>query len=125
MLFTTGENKSFSVLLKHVDITAFQMINYYYKLKKTHFDLTQRKTLLLKHLHHGWHNFYCSFPWINLHGPTVKGPINGVSYLNHSNPLFHVQLTPLLASFALAVNFPETIGSVWFKSYLKIEYIVS
>ena len=41
-----------------------------------------------------------------------------VSYLNHSNPLFHVQLTPSFTSFTLGVNFPETLGSVWFKSYL-------
>ena len=69
-------------------------------------------------LHHGWGYFYCSFPWINCHEPTVKEPTHGVSYLNHSNPLFHVQLTPSLTSFALGVNWPETLGSMWFKSFV-------
>ena len=70
-------------------------------------------------LHHGWRDFYCSFLWINIHEPTVKKPTHGVSYLNHSNPLFHVQLTPSLTSFALGVNFPETLGSMWCKSYIR------
>ena len=53
------------------------------------------------------------------HEPTVKGPTHGVNYFNQSNPLFHVLLTLSLTSFALGVNFPETLGSVWFKSYLN------
>ena len=26
----------------------------------------------------GWRDFYCSFPWVNIHEPTVKGPTHGV-----------------------------------------------
>ena len=76
-------------------------------------------------------NRICITPWlaefllffllINFHEPAVKGPTYGVSYLNRSNPLFHVQLTPSLTSFTLEVNFPKTLGSVWFKSYLPQE----
>ena len=51
-------------------------------------------------------------------GLTVKGPTHGVSYLNHSNPLLHVQLTSSLTLFTLGVNFPSTLGCMWFKSYL-------
>ena len=40
--------------------------------------------------------FLLFFLLINFHEPTVKGPTHGVKYLNHSNPLFHVQLTPSL-----------------------------
>ena len=58
----------------------------------------------------------------SFHEPTVKGPTHGVSYLNHSNPLFHVQVTPSLTSLALGVNFQETLGSMWFKSYLSSSY---
>ena len=62
--------------------------------------------------------FLLFFLFINFHEPTVKGPTHGVSYLSNSNALFYVQLTPSLISFVLGVNFPETLGSAWFKSYL-------
>ena len=51
---------------------------------------------------------------------SMKPYCQGVSYFNHSNQLFHVQLTPSLTSFILGVNFPETLGSMWFKSYLLV-----